>query len=232
MQHSSFLAAAGALLLLALPARAATLTDTEMKWIAGAKSVLAYARGIALPVDIVVQPQAGPADAPFAMGFHEGRCKLVLSMRGNPRAEQVLADVPAERQPLLIEAIAAHEMGHCWRHARGDWHTLPAGKTEIRTVMADRNLQAAMDAQHADRREEGFSDLVALAWIKRNHPARYDEVQRWLEQLRAAAPVTGESHDTGAWVRLARDRDALSSAATPFDDAAALWSQGFANLRE
>jgi hypothetical protein len=207
-------------------ARAAQLTDMEIKWIAGAKSVLAYARAIALPVDIVVQPQAGPGDVPFAMGFNEGRCKLVLSMRGNPQAERVLADVPAERQALLIEAIAAHEMGHCWRHARGAWHTLPDGKTEARTVMADRVLQAEMDALRADRREEGYSDLVALAWVKRHHPGNYAEVQGWLEQMRSPA---GDAHDTGAWVKLARDREALALTATPFEDAAALWSKGLAD---
>lgn len=73
--------------LLALPAcLAAELTPTEMKWLSGAWPVIAFARSEQLPLDIVVQPQASPGAAPLALAFVDGRCKLVLSMRGNVEA--------------------------------------------------------------------------------------------------------------------------------------------------
>ncbi len=130
--------------------------------------MLEYSKSIALPVDIIVQPKAPAGAVPLAMGFDKGRCKLVLSMRGNPGAEKVLANVPADKQALLIEAMAAHELAHCWRYAQGEWHLLPAGFVETgHETSHDPELLAAAKAMRDTRREEGFADLVALAWIQR-----------------------------------------------------------------
>jgi len=106
----------------ALPAAAADLTPLEQRWLGAALPVIEYSHSLNLPIDIVVQPQAGPNDVPMAMGFAGGRCKLVLSLRGNPDAERQLDGVPAAQQGELIEAMAAHEIGHCWRYAQGAWH--------------------------------------------------------------------------------------------------------------
>src|SRR5690349_9533527 len=83
-------------------ASAAELTSLEKRWLTAAFPVLDYAKRQQLPIDIVVQPQAGPDDVPLAMGFADGRCKLVMSMRGNPDAEKQLAGVaPAEQGELI-----------------------------------------------------------------------------------------------------------------------------------
>jgi hypothetical protein len=153
-------------------ANAADLTALEQRWIASAYPVLEYARSVQLPIDIVVQPQAGPNDVPLAMGFAEGRCKLVVSLRGNPDAEKQLAGVAPEAQGELIEAMAAHEIAHCWRYAQGAWHALPAGFVEVgEETAADPSLLAESKAMREMRREEGYADLVALAWTRRSHPA-------------------------------------------------------------
>src|SRR4051812_12783902 len=109
----------------------ASLTELELRWLRAAGPVLAYSQQLKLPVDIVVQPRARAGDVPLAMGFSGGRCKLVLSMRGNPDAETILNKVPEADRGLLIEAMAAHEVGHCWRYAQGAWHALPAGFVEV-----------------------------------------------------------------------------------------------------
>jgi hypothetical protein len=211
----------------ALAQAAPTLTPLETKWISGATAVLEYAQAVRLPVDIVVQPQAGPEDVPMAMGYDGGRCKLVLSMRGNPQAEAALVTVPEDLQALLIETMAAHELGHCWRHVQGSWLTLPADlRDDVQLEAGDEGLRTQVMVLRANRREEAFSDLVALAWVRRHHPAQYALVQGWLESVRGDAPAAGFLHDTGAWVRLARDMRAFDVAATPFDDAAALWRKG------
>ena len=77
---------------------AADLTDTERRWLAGATPPVAWALKQGMPIDIVVLPQAEAGAAPIAMGYDEGRCKLVFAMRGNPAAESTLAAIPA---PLL-----------------------------------------------------------------------------------------------------------------------------------
>ena len=103
-----------ALLLAAPSAQAdARLSETETRWIAAGMSVIGYARGAELPIDIVVQPSDQPDASPIAMGVKDGRCKLVLSMRGNPGATALLASVPPDH--------AAQDA----RRALPDWRLSP-----------------------------------------------------------------------------------------------------------
>ena len=211
----------------ALAQAGATLTETETRWLKAASPVLAYSQRIKLPIDIIVQPRARPNDVPLAMGFADGRCKLVLSMRGNPDADSVLGAVPETDRSVLMEAMAAHEVAHCWRYAQGAWHALPQGFVEIVTDnAAGKALLDELKAMRENRREEGFADLVALAWTQHQHPERYAQVHAWLLALREAQPVRGGSHDTRDWVRLARDSTVFANAAAPFEDANAPWCRG------
>ena len=123
-----------AALLLALPAcHASDLTSTEMRWLRGAWPVIAFVRNEKLPLDIVVQPQANPGAAPLALAFVDGRCKLVLSMRGNAEAEATLERIAPELLDATLELMAAHELGHCRRYLDGAWHGLPATRSRVRS---------------------------------------------------------------------------------------------------
>jgi ADP-ribose pyrophosphatase YjhB (NUDIX family) len=223
MLRKSLLLALG----LSSAAHAADLTELETRWLTAAMPVLAYAQQLKLPIDIVVQPQAPAGAVPMAMGFDGARCKLVLSMRGNPDAEAQLAGVPVEQQGELIEAMAAHEMAHCWRYAQGVWHALPAGFVETGEETAPTpQLLAESKAMRETRREEGYADLVGVAWTRHRHPADYARVFTWLAALRQDQPVAHGGHDTRAWVRLAKDGARFGDAAAPFEDAAPLWREG------
>jgi ADP-ribose pyrophosphatase YjhB (NUDIX family) len=205
-----------------------SLTAQETRWLAAAGPVLAYSQGLKLPIDIIVQPQAaGPRDVPLAMGFDGQRCKLVLTMRGNAQAESILETVPEAERGLLVEVMTAHEVGHCWRYAQGVWHALPAGFVETAGENAvGEDTSAEVKAMRESRREEGFADLVALAWTARNHPDKYAQVYAWIASVRADQPLALNAHDTRAWVGLARDADAFDLTATPFEDVQALWCKG------
>jgi hypothetical protein len=202
---------------LAAAASAADLTAREIRWLKAAAPVLAYSQTQHLPVDITVQPEARPSDVALAMGFVGGRCKLVVSLRGNAEAEQVLAGVPADQQDLLIETMAAHELGHCWRYVQHTWHALPTG-----FVAADDTLRGDGAAQ----REEAYADLVALAWVRSRHPGQYQQIYRWIRQLRDIRPLSGGSHDTRAWLQLAADPARLGVVTQPFADVETLWRIG------
>jgi hypothetical protein len=214
-------------LLVAPAAAAPELTDTETAWLDAAVPVLRFAQQQGLPLDIIVQPQAAPGETPMGLAFVDGRCKLVLSMRGNPQAQATLDRIEPGLRGPVVEAIAAHELGHCWRHVSGVWGTLPAGMNEL-TVFARLAPEHAslLKDMWRTRREEGFADLVGLAWTLRHNPRRYAEVQAWHEQLRAEQAVETGPHDTRVWVHLARDRTRFASSGSIFEQVRALWVEG------
>ncbi|HEX9172124.1 MAG TPA: hypothetical protein VF861_05635 [Telluria sp.] len=215
------------LYLVSAAATAAELTALEQRWLRAAAPVLAYSQQIKLPIDIIVQPTPRAGDVPLAIGFDGGRCKLVLSLRANPEAEAVLQGVPEPAHGELIEAMAAHEVAHCWRHVAGGWNVLPAGFVETGDESAaDSDLLAAAKALRAMRREEGFADLAALAWVRRSRPQDYRRIHAWLAALRRQDTVPGSGHDTHAWVRLAADGARFGDAAAPFEAALPLWQEG------
>lgn len=208
----------------------ALLTDLEIKWINAGGPVLAYAKELKLPIDIIVQPETKPDDVPLAMGFQDGRCKLVFSMRGNPQAEAVLTGVPPAQHDLMIEAMTAHEIGHCWRNAHGTWNVLPTGFTEIQENADDSTTLARLRQIRITRREEGFADLAALAWIHQRHPDQYAQVYAWFEQIRNDQPIAKNAHDTRVWIRLVKDRAVFEATAdTPFEQVRTLWNKGLLN---
>ncbi|MYM35577.1 hypothetical protein GTP44_09440 [Duganella sp. FT50W] len=204
-------------------ASAAELTELEIRWLKAGADVLHYAKQVLqLPLDITVQPQARANDVPLALGYDQGRCKLVLSLRGNPHAEDLLDSVPAAQRGWMIEAMVAHEIGHCWRYAQGHWHALPAG-------FAERPPAAGAAADLRDtRREEGFADLVALAWVHQRQPQHYATVAAWLHTVRFGAPAVG-SHSTLTWLRLAPTGAAFTTDLPVVEQATLLWRQGLLN---
>lgn len=205
------------LLLASSLASAAELTEMEVRWLKAGSAVLVHARQeLKLPLDITVQPQARPTDVPLALGYDNGRCKLVLSMRGNPNAEDILNNVSPEQRPLMIEAMVAHEIGHCWRYVQGEWHVVPSGFEENQQQPA---------ALRDTRREEGFADLVALAWMQQRHPDQYATVAHWMQQVRAPSPAEG-SHSTLVWLQQAPTGAAFDSQLPLFEQADRLWRQG------
>jgi hypothetical protein len=208
------------LLLWSAQAYAAELTAVETRWLQAGAGLLAYAKQeLKLPIDITVQPQAGPNDVPLALGYQNGRCKLVLSMRGNPNAEDILNDVAPAQRSLMIEAMVAHEIGHCWRYTQGEWHVVPSGFEQ------GAQTEQAAAALRDTRREEGYADLVALAWIQQRHPDQYANVAAWMRHVREPSPAAG-SHSTVAWLQLAPTGAAFAPAASIFEQASSLWRQG------
>lgn len=218
------------------------LTDTEQRWIAAAQPVLAYARRAGLPVDIIVQPVVRPDLSPLSMAFIDGRCKLVLTMRGNPKVERHLDAVEPALQGIVIEAMTAHELGHCWRHRQGSWQVMPsafagpahdaaADAASDGSASGRRSPGSGADIQReagaAQRREEGFADLVGLAWTLSRHPAQYARVHDWLTRERdVGGHHHGASHDTALWVEIARDPAVFAAGGSLFEQALQPWQAG------
>jgi hypothetical protein len=186
------------------PARAepAALTATEMRWLKAAWPVLAYAREAGMPMDVLVQPQPTAGLPPVALAYTQGRCKLVLSMRGNPEVQATEKRLPPDLFDVALQLMAAHEMGHCHRHVQGAWFAAPQGKDVALPARLDASVRAAWLDMQAVRREEGYADLVGLAWVQQHQPEQYARVLAWLVGERSQAQA-GSHHDTRAWARLA-----------------------------
>jgi hypothetical protein len=167
------------------------------------------------------------------MGYTEaGHCELVFAMRGNPLAESTLEAIAPGLEQAVIEAMTAHEIGHCRRHRDGAFAQLPPGFNDapdaIEARQPTRELAALAREMRVTRREEAFADLVGLAWTHRHHAADFAQVLAWFEHARADETQRG-FHDTRHWLALAHDAQAFASDAGPFEQATALWQRGLAD---
>jgi hypothetical protein len=212
--------------LAACAVRAADLSPIEQRWLQGVWPVLTYAKASGMALDVVVQPQPTPGKAPLALAFVEGRCKLVFSMRGNPAAQETLDRIAPEMLDVTLELMAAHELGHCRRYLDGLWHGLPAGFVASVPDTVSPELRSAYEEMQSTRREEGYGDLVGLAWIERHHPRHFARLHGWLMAERSADRVPGSHHDTLAWIRLAAAGVGPREASI-FDAATTMWKAGF-----
>ena len=204
------------------------LSSIELRWLKGAWPVIEFARETKLPLDIVVQPQPTPGAAPLALGFVGGRCKLVLSMRGNPEAQATLDRIAPELLDSTLQLMAAHELGHCRRYLDGAWYGLPAGFVASVPNEIGPELRLAYLEMKATRREEAYGDLVGLAWTQQRHPRDYGRLYAWLSAERARELIPGSHHDTLAWLDLAR-QGVPPKQGSIFAGASALWAAGLAN---
>ena len=144
-------------------------------------------------------------------------------------------EVPASRKrssfsvlAATLELMAAHELGHCRRYLDGAWNGLPAGF--VAAALPD-DINPALRLSYSDmkatRREEGYADLVALAWTQQHHPSLYPRVHAWLLAERSKDLIPGSHHDTLVWVQLAKDATTLVQSST-FASSTALWAAGLA----
>lgn len=212
---------------LAGTALAADLTPLEQRYLRGMAPVTAFARQLGMPLDIVVQPQDADGLPPVALGYVGQRCKLVLSLRGNPEGEATLARIPAGLQEAALQMMAAHELGHCQRYLAGAWFGMPAGFAPARAPEGTpETVQAAFENMRAVRREEGYGDLVALAWARQRHAPLYPALHAWLSRERANELQPGSHHDTLVWLALAGPRGEGLADRPVFEAAHALWLVG------
>lgn len=204
---------------------AADLTPIEMRWLKGAWPVVVFAKESRMPLDIVVQPQATPGASPMALAYVDNRCKLVLSMRGNAEAQATLDRIPPDLIDAALELMAAHELGHCRRYLDGAWFGVPAGFVASVPATVSADVQAAYANMSAVRREEGYGDLVGLAWTEQRHPQLYERLRDWLLLERARNLQPGSHHDTLVWLRLTMDGNRLAHGSI-FKRAQELWTMG------
>ncbi|HSV50650.1 MAG TPA: hypothetical protein VLJ57_00935 [Burkholderiaceae bacterium] len=204
---------------------ASELTPVEARWLKGVWPVVTFAKQVGLPLDIVVQPQPTPGTSPLALAYVDGRCKLVLSMRGNSQAQATLDRIEPALLDATLELMAAHELGHCRRYLDGAWFGVPAGFIANVPEIPSPLLRAVYLNMKAVRREEGYGDLVGLAWTQQRHPQHYEKLHAWLVEERSRDLIPGSHHDTLVWIRLVASGTTLADPSI-FRRASVLWTQG------
>ena len=115
----------------------------------------------------------------------------------------------------VMQLMAAHELGQCTLHVRGQW-------------MAGANAVGGVLPVVAGQREEAYADLVGLAWTQRHHTALYGQVHAWLVAERLLSRQRGPMHNTLAWAQIAARADSFGRRSV-FAEADVLWQQGVAN---
>lgn len=218
--------------LVAQAGQAADLSALEQRWLQGMAPVIAFAKQTKFPLRIVVQPQPTPGMTPLGMAFVDGRCELVLSMRGNPRAQTMLDQIEPALLDATLELMAAHELGHCKRYLEGTFVQAPVAFNFAHptvgvepTAAAYAKAQATAQGVDMVRREEAYGDLVGLAWTRHRHPELYAVLHGWLVGQRSSNGVRDTDHDTTAWLQLVSDSATLADPSL-FENVAAVWAQG------
>ena len=149
---------------------------------------------------------AAPGPRRSRSAFVDGRCKLVLSMRGNPEAEATLERIEPELLGRRARADGRARAGPLPALSRrrlarraGRLHATACPRAERR---ASRGLRD--DERGAAR--GGLRRPRRTGLDGRAPPAQYARVHAWLVAERSRDLVPGSAHDTLAWVRLAADR--------------------------
>jgi len=202
------------------------LTERETSWLVAGVPVLRYAAREGLSIDVVVQPDDQPDLSPVGMGIRNGRCTLVVSMRGNAEIDSLSRSVPTTLFVPVAQAIIAHEVAHCWRFMGGGPHAAPAVPADAAAGQSPTALESAEREMRLTRREEGYADLVGLAWTLHAHAGQYEQVRAWLAAYRRDPAIRGDHHDTGLWIDLAHDKAAFTPADNLFLQANAVWKRG------
>jgi len=210
-------------------AHGGSLSALERRWLSDIEPVLAFARATGYPLTVVVQPQPTPGLTPMGMAVEDGRCTLVLSMRGNPKVADLLDRVEPDLMNATLELMAAHELAHCQRHLDGRFASLPANFT-AEQLPQNWSSEKPRACHHSSMvwREEGYSDLVGLAWTRLRHPALYARLHAWLVDLRSNDATRHSDHDTTMWLKLVQNGNVLADPAL-FANAEAIWARGLAD---
>lgn len=113
----------------------------------------------------------------MSMGFAEGQCWLVISLRPNEgyrEFKSIWANVPQRHKLAAQEAILAHEAAHC--------------------IQFNQEINAGV--QHKVLDGERSADAFALFWTARNRPESFMAVYAMFKELRAGAEHNDPEHDS------------------------------------
>ena len=109
-----------------------------------------------------------------------GAC-LITALTGSRYVEEVLGEHDPEDRPAVMEALLAHEIGHCEdrRRARSGEGAPEALSAAVPRVFAWRNASGALmlgPLPHADLWSETLADAYLGAYLHRWHPQRAQRV--------------------------------------------------------
>lgn len=191
-----------ALALLCANVPALASEGSEQQWIAAARHAVAF--GKAHGLDIVMEVEQGnglSGHTPVGVWNENGRCTLVVSVRGNPTARRLEAMIDPPLLELFLQGAAMHEVGHCYRRLNGYPHN-----EKLLPVVAW--IGPVRDwFMRRIRTEEAFADMTEIAWLARYHPERFDAMVEQIQRVRRR--FLEPKHDTLAWLEGARRDGAM-----------------------
>ena len=155
---------------------------TVVQWTALFQEVRQHPLFRELAFSYAKAPAANVEYSPVGVMPRQGLdCVVVISEGDNPKMERImrLAGTPEAAHDFLL-AIAAHELGHCFRIRSG--HLSIALWTRVAATTPGSAERRVMEKQVSI--EEAYADAYALAYIRDAHPLRYAEVFEAMYSLR------------------------------------------------
>jgi hypothetical protein len=154
---------------------AGELTQDERELVGVFLPMAGLARTAGTSFKIVVVTDPSGDESPTLLSYWNGTCKLILQLRGNPMYAALLDRRDGFPRKAKLHAILAHEIGHCFQYTEADRNAVLEGKAFIMSDGRDEN------EKHQD---EVRADLFALAWAAVYNPQEFDDVYRYLCELR------------------------------------------------
>jgi len=129
-----------------------------------------------------------------------GAC-LVLALRNSPYIEGLLAGLDPIDRPIALEAMFAHEIGHCEeRHAHASGRIVPDSAIQLLArISASRDERGAIRLKPLPHRElwgEIFADAYMGVYLTRYHRAAAARVMAVQLAERARNAAVDPGHDT------------------------------------
>jgi len=172
--------------------------------------------------------QTGALSARYAGGV----C-LITALTGSMYVAEVLGEHDPDDRPAVLEALLAHEIGHCEdrRRARAGRDAPEALSAAPPRVFAWRNASGALmlgPLPHADLWSETLADAFMGAYLQRWHPQRAQRVMGILLDRRLRFAHVDPGHNSARF--LAADSFWAGPAESLISAATRIRAQGFSGV--
>ncbi len=140
-----------------------------------------------------------------------GACKVFFNTKPEAGLTQYFETIAANDLPVLLTAMAMHEIAHCIEHReayvrqRFDKILPPGVRSDSVTIQG---YMGAVKSGALETWGEALADIASLLYLKQATPDRWLELARGVAAMRRGLARKWPEHDTSPWLYRIIDTDA------------------------